>query len=92
MTREAASAASLNAENRRNAVTLFKPRQRVWIINCTLGGRFLVEGRARVVRHLGDDRYLVRFPDGDLVERCVDPKAQADPYASVRTRNNNEAA
>jgi hypothetical protein len=41
---------------------------------------------------LGDDRYLVRFPDGDLVERFVDPKAQADPYAYVRTPNNNEAA
>jgi len=35
-------------------MTPFKPRQRVWIINCTLGGRFLVEGRARIVRHLGD--------------------------------------
>jgi hypothetical protein len=65
-------------------MTRFKPRQRVWIINCTLGGRFLVEGRARVARHLGDNRYLVRFPDGELVERCVDPKAQADPYAYVR--------
>jgi hypothetical protein len=73
-------------------MTPFKPRQRVWIINCTLGGRFLVEGRARIVRHLGDCRYLVRFPDGDLVERFVDPKAQADPYAYVRTLNNNQAA
>jgi hypothetical protein len=73
-------------------MTLFKPRQRVWIINCTLGGRFLVEGRARVVRRLGDDRYLLRFPDGDLVERSVNPEAQANPYASVRILNNNEAA
>jgi hypothetical protein len=44
------------------------------------------------VRRLGNDRYRVRFPDGDLVERVVDPKAQADPYAYVRTLNNNEAA
>jgi hypothetical protein len=73
-------------------MTPLKPGQQVWIINCTLGGRDLVEGRARVVRHLGDDRYLVRFPDGDQVERFVDPKAQADPYAYVRTLNNNEAA
>jgi hypothetical protein len=73
-------------------MTRFKPRQRVWIINCTLGGRFLVEGRARIVRRLGEDRYLVRFPDGELVERFVDPKAQADPHAFVRTLNNNEAA
>jgi len=72
-------------------MTLFKPRQRVCIINCTLGGRFLVEGRARIVRPLGDDRYLVRFPDGDLVERFVDPKAQADPYAYVRTLNSEAA-
>jgi hypothetical protein len=73
-------------------MTRFKPRQRVWIINCTLGGRFLVEGRARIVRRLSDNRYLVRFPDGDLVERLVDPQAQADPYAFVRTLNNNAAA
>jgi hypothetical protein len=72
-------------------MTRFKSRQRVWIINCTLGGRFLVEGRARIVRRLGNDRYLVRFPDGDLVERVVDPKAQADPYAYVRTLNNEAA-
>lgn len=73
-------------------MTPFKPGQQVWIINRTLGGRFLVEGRARVMRHLGNDRYLVRFPDGYLVERFVDPNAQADPYDYVRTRNNNEAA
>jgi hypothetical protein len=73
-------------------MTLFKPRQRVWIINCTHGGRFLVEGRARVVCRLDDDRYFVRFADGDLVERFVDSKAQADPYAYVRTLNNNAAA
>ena len=79
-------------ENRDNVMTRFKPRQRVWIINCTLGGRFLVEGRSWVVRHLGEDRYLVRFPDGELIERFVDPKAQADPYAYVRTLENKEAA
>jgi hypothetical protein len=73
-------------------MTPFKPGQQVWIINCTLGGRFLVEGRARVMRHLGDDRYLVRFLDGDLVERFVDANAQVDPYAYVRKLNNNEAA
>jgi hypothetical protein len=50
-------------------MTRFKPRQRVWIINCTLGGRFLVKGRARIVRALGKNRYLVRFPDGELVGR-----------------------
>jgi hypothetical protein len=44
------------------------------------------------VRQLGNDRYLIRFPDGDLVERFIDPKAQVDPYAYVRTRNDNEAA
>ena len=44
------------------------------------------------MRRLGDDRYLVRFPDGDLVERFVDRQAQADFYAYVRTLNNNEAA
>ena len=73
-------------------MTPFTPRQRVWIINCTLGGRFLVEGHAQIVHRLGEDRYLVRFPDGELVERFVDPEAQADPYAYVRTLNNNEAA
>jgi hypothetical protein len=49
------------------------------VINCTLGGRFLVEGRARIVRRLGNDRYLVRFPDGDLVDRFVDPKRRPIP-------------
>jgi hypothetical protein len=73
-------------------MTSFEPGQRVWIINRTLGGRYLVEGRARVVRHLGDDCYVVRFPDGDLVERILDPQGQADPYAHVRTLNDNEAA
>lgn len=73
-------------------MTPFKPGQQVWIINRTLGGQYLVEGSARVMRRLGNDRYRVRFPDGDLVERFVDPKAQADPYAYVRTLNNNEAA
>lgn len=77
---------------RRRGHQLRRGEQAFADINCTLGGRFLVEGRSWVVRHLGEDRYLVRFPDGELIERFVDPKAQADPYAYVRTLNNKEAA
>ncbi len=67
---------------------LFKRGDNVAIINRTLGGRYLVEGRAKIVRQLDvEGRYLVRFDDGDLVERCVDPAAQADPYEIVRRLN-----
>jgi len=59
----------------------------VVIINKTPSGRFIIEGRAKVIRHLDEDRYLVRFGDGSTVERYVDPQAQSDPEGYIERLN-----
>lgn len=73
----------------------FRKGDIVNIINMTMGGRFLVEGRARIVRSVRDvdGQYVVRF-EGDFgnVERFVDPQAQGEDVASYVERLNASAA
>jgi len=48
------------------------------VINCTLGGKFILEGRARVLRTIDGDVKQVDFEDGSgPIERFVDPVAQS---------------
>jgi hypothetical protein len=47
------------------------------ILNTTMSGTVFLEGRARVLKTLDDDRKLVDFEDScGPVERYVDPRAQ----------------
>ena len=54
----------------------YKKGDTVTVHNQTMGGRPIVEGEARVVRALGENRYLVRFvnhADEGTFERYVSP-------------------
>lgn len=47
-----------------------KKGERVSILNTTFGGQLITEGIATIVAAAdADDRYLVRFENGDVVER-----------------------
>ena len=49
------------------------------VINCTMGGTFFLEGRARVLKTIDEDEKLVDFEDGyGPVRRYVDPRAQTE--------------
>lgn len=52
------------------------------VINVTMGGTFFLEGRARVVKVLDEERSLVDFEEGSgPVERAIDPCAQGEDVA-----------
>jgi hypothetical protein len=68
----------------------FKSGDRVVIVNMTIGGRFIVEGRATVKRPLRrtEEYYSVVFDNSaGSYERFIDPAAQADPEEFVRKLN-----
>lgn len=68
----------------------FAKGQSVNIINATMGGRFIVEGVAKIVKPVRgvDSQYVVDFGDGyGPVERFVDPLAQDDAAAFVERLN-----
>lgn len=75
----------------------FKRGDLVTIFNCTYGGKFIIEGAAKIVRPVKDvdEQYVVQFlseksglPNlGEKYERFVDPAGQADPYAYVKQLN-----
>lgn len=68
----------------------FKKGQRVFIINCTAGGTFFIEGEAIVVKPPKSDgeQAEVRFiKSGELYDRFIDPEAQADPFDFVSRLN-----
>lgn len=45
----------------------------VQIMNTTMGGKVIVEGFGKILRATSvDDRYVVRFENGDEVERFVE--------------------
>lgn len=51
------------------------------VINMTLGGRYMFEGKATVTKILDDGNAVVRFqgsPDDAPVERYIDPMAQGN--------------
>ena len=71
--------------------------ERVNVINRTIGGRYFLEGRPRVIRDLGGDLALVDFDDGcGALQRFVDPNAQGtdidDYVAGLNAPANGEAA
>ena len=60
------------------------------IINMTMSGRFVCEGRATIVRAVPDvdSQYIVRFAgEKQTVERFVDPSAQDDIAACLAALN-----
>lgn len=70
------------------AIRKVKPGGRVAIVGARHDGYLFVEGYAVVLRRGEiDDRWRVRFEDGDVVERYVDPEAQADPQGYVARIN-----
>lgn len=70
-----------------------QPGDTVAIVNRSLSGRFVVEGRARVIREIdgGTGRYEVVFVDAPAsdgsVFRYVDPAAQRNPESYVAHLN-----
>lgn len=64
---------------------LYSVGTQVVIINSTMSGRPIVEGRAIIKKLLdADEYYRVKFVrDSGLYDRFVDPAAQADPAAFV---------
>jgi len=60
------------------------------VINSTMGGTFIIEGRARVLKTIDEDTKLVDFEDGyGPVERFVDPLAQDGDVAAYVARLND---
>jgi hypothetical protein len=64
----------------------------VTIFNCTVSGKFFIEGKAVVIRPLETyERYMVRFQHPSLThgaqERVVDPAGQEDPEGFVERLN-----
>ncbi len=67
----------------------FKKGDTVYVINCTIGGMFFVEGQAiikRIVPNI-DEQYVVDFGDKMPVQRFVDPRAQGQPVTFVERLN-----
>lgn len=50
-------------------------------------GLYEPEGEAELVRHLLGPYWLVRFEDGRMASRRVDPDAQSAPHEYAATRN-----
>ena len=73
----------------------FKRGDKVWIINCTYGGKYILEGQAVILSRVKDDdeQYRVRFirngqPSlGEEYERFVDPQAQRHPELYINAMN-----
>lgn len=67
----------------------FRKGERVYILNCTISGRFFIEGEATVLRAVDDvaQQYVVSFDDGIAVERFIDVEAQDDPAGMVARLN-----
>lgn len=63
--------------------------QTVWVLNNTMSGTVIIEGQARILRRIPGEtgHYIVRFDNGDEVERYIDPKAQANPARYVADLN-----
>ena len=66
----------------------YKPGDKVTIINCSLSGRWFIEGEVTVLTPQNDSgSYLVDFGEGDQVVRFIDPAAQDDPAALIAKLN-----
>jgi hypothetical protein len=72
----------------------FKKGDKVVVLNTTMSGTVIVEGRATIFRAVPDveEQYVVDFGDGSgFVERFVDPLAQDDAGRYVAGLNNRVA-
>ena len=69
----------------------FKRGDKVWIFNCTMSGKFIVEGQAVILDKIKDvdEQYRVRFMPslGEEYERFVDPAGQRHPELFVNVMN-----
>lgn len=78
----------------------FKRGDKVWVINRTWGGKFIVEGQAVILktRKGVDEQYQVRFirngePSlGEEYDRFIDPNAQRHPELYVNAMNSTHKA
>lgn len=67
----------------------------VTIFNCTLGGKFIIEGTAAIAGFVSDvdEQYFVRFRgEKGIHQRFVDPSGQVDPEAHLRMLNREAAS
>lgn len=63
------------------------PGDEVQIINTDMHGRAFHEGAAVLVEQVYQLWWMVRFFDGCVEKRRIEPDAQADPKAFVRAFN-----
>lgn len=66
----------------------YEKGDKVLIINSTLSGKYFIEGQAEIVAPVNDDVYTVRFMDGYIAQRFVDPLAQCGCAQAVLDRLN----
>jgi len=66
----------------------FKRNDSVTVFGRTIGGRFVIEGEAKIIRPIKDvdEYYVVAFADGRY-QRFVDPAGQSDPAAYLARLN-----
>ena len=68
----------------------------VTVFGCTFGGKFVIEGRATVLKRIPDidEQYKIRFHGrdgepslGEEYERFIDPAGQTNPQAHLAALN-----
>jgi hypothetical protein len=71
----------------------FEIGESVWIINQTISGKFIIEGKVTISEQIADvyETYIVTFPASDgfsvHAQRFVDPAAQDNPRAFIEQLN-----
>lgn len=71
----------------------FQRDEVVVVFNQTLSGKFIIEGKATIVRPIEDfdEQYIVKMPSSDgyyeHLQRFVDPAGQVDPEAHLDELN-----
>ena len=69
----------------------------VTVFNQTMSGKFIIEGKATIVRPIDDvdEQYIVKMPSSDgyneHLQRFVDPAGQGDPEAHLDELNSINA-
>jgi len=68
----------------------FKRGDIVTVINSTIGGKAIIEGKASILKPTGlsEDHYEVKFVNSlDICDRFINPAAQGNPQAFVDNLN-----